>query len=92
MLLGRYNALEFDGRTARRYPVRACVIRGGTIESAEVGEAPVEEVQLPMKRGDAMIWAVRHFEDFDPERLRALVDRLTRPTAELVGRRTDPLA
>src|SRR4051812_16056209 len=92
MIIGRTNALDISGRTARRYEVLSCIVRDGTVESAKLAEELAEEIALPLTRTSAMIYVHRYFEDFDGERMRDLVEKLSRPTGELNGRRTDPMA
>jgi hypothetical protein len=87
-IIGRSNALEIvttEGRrVARRFAIYACCIEAGAIVSAEMSDAPVEEVALPMKRDAAREWLLAHFEDLIPERLSDLMSALTRPTGPLV--------
>lgn len=85
--IGRSHALDLvyvEGRTvARRFKVHAAVIEGGRLVSAELSEAPIEEITLPLTREAATVWVLQHFEDLEQVAMQALISQLTRPTGLL---------
>ena len=79
MILAHHNALEISGSIARRYAVYGAVIDDGAIVSAEVAEEPAETIRLPLPRDVARDLMLFFFEELAPDRMRAVLDELTRP-------------
>jgi hypothetical protein len=79
MLYAQHDALEIDGRTARRFVVYAPTMRGSRVVGAIHSDEPVETLELPLEREAAMAWVLAHFSDLPGRELLGLVDELAAP-------------
>jgi hypothetical protein len=80
VLIARHNALVISGPIAYRFAVYGAAIEAGAVVSTELAQEPAEALRLPLTRDVAQGWLLLHFEDLSPERMRAVLDELTRPT------------
>ena len=83
LIRARRNALEIDGRTARRYVVVTYELARAVVTDAVLTPEPIEELALPLSRDEALELVGQHFYDLPAHEQTALVGRRRRPTGPL---------